>query len=396
MIRKWENLFLAIFAVCLIGGCESGGGGGKASATPVGSASAGSAVPGDVPEASMWMDRPDLPFDTISDLINQTYIQMSDTAAADGGAWEVKQEKHIASCMKKKGFEYYPNVIEPSETEGESMFRVGDRKLWIPWLPDDLKEVERYGYGYYVPDGSKAVEVPTVAPEEKDPNQEYVDSLSAAAQKEYQIAMVGAERAEYEQQSYPDSVTAPDWGGCRGEATERYPDSWMRTVEESPLTAYEDLLEQMGEEAGNPYGLSFSKRLELDTLDTKWRECFQKDFPTLVPEKPTDGPSLVAGAVPLPSESDGPTGAWDLAMYTNQDGKYWEGEVNDIPTEYISLTGTPREVAIAVADYKCRQETDYVKRHLAILNEAEAEFVTAHKAELDKLEAALESYTGGL
>jgi hypothetical protein len=83
----------------------------------------------------------------------------------------------------------------------------------------------------------------------------------------------------------------------------------------------------------------------------------------------------------------------DLAYFTNQDGEYWDGGPDTpTPAEYSSLTGTPREIAIAVADFKCRQETDYVNRFLEIEREAQEEFIYAHKTELDEMVAVLEDY----
>ncbi|MDR2373697.1 MAG: hypothetical protein LBD77_06305, partial [Bifidobacteriaceae bacterium] len=206
------------------------------------------------------------------------------------------------------------------------------------------------------------------------------------------VALLGAELADYDLAAV-DSVPMPEMGGCMGGANEAHPYPWIAVVEDSPTTLYEDLLDQMRAEAGDPYGERFARSADLDALNAEWRACFERDFSLAGPTVPADGSVAVGDPSDrLASESDGPTGAWDLAIYTDADGAYSDAAVGEAPPEYSSLTGSPREVAIAVADFKCRVETDYVDRFLGIEREAQEEFVAAHKAELDKMAAALEAY----
>jgi hypothetical protein len=161
---------------------------------------------------------------------------------------------------------------------------------------------------------------------------------------------------------------------------------------ELPVRLYEDLLNQMNESRW-PYNEGYLDRVELEALDTAWRECFEADFPPA----PLPAPDAIplGDAEPVPSEEDGPASAWYLAFSTNADGDHFGGDVALAPTEYSSMTGTPREIAIAVADFKCRERTDYVTRFLAIQRAAQEEFIAAHKDELDEMAAALEDYING-
>jgi hypothetical protein len=348
---------------------------------------------GEVPESKPWMEREDLPFDYYGDLIRQADLVMADMANQDGGVWEVKQEKYIAECMKAAGFEYYPNEVEPL-VEGESDIKVGERTLMVAWLPEDLASVERYGYGYYGSDDSLSKVIPTAEPVEVNQNEEYVDSLSASAQKEYDIALMGPELAEYNLETDIDSKLLPEMGGCMGQASEKHPYPLVGAMEESPSARYKDLLDLMGEEASDPYSVAFARREEIDALNDAWLDCFEQGFPIARSDVTQLGLNAeeVAEAKAAMGEFNGPSSAWDLAIHTNAEGKYWEGHADQAPDEYKSLTGTPREIAIAVVDYKCREKTDYVNRFLAIEREAEEEFITAHKTELDEMVAALEDY----
>jgi hypothetical protein len=340
----------------------------------------------------MWMDRPELPLDRYGDLANQADQKTSDIANQDGGDWEIGQEEFIAACMKEAGFTYYPREIEAAaETEDgrTGLVRAG-RRLWIPWLPDSLTEVERYGYGYSRPteiiDNAAAAEQT-----EPEPNDEYVAALSLSAQNQYMIALMGKEMAEYDLLSDVDSVPLPDLGGCMGGAEDAHPYPLPQALAESPTTAYRDLLDQMNEQ-GWPYSEGYLGGAELEALDAAWRECFQADFPPVsfdvLPGTTFDGVDYV------PSELDGPTSAWDLAFYTNSEGEYWDGgpEGKAAPAGYESLSATPREIAIAVADFKCRQETEYLERFLGIQRQAQEEFIAAHQAELNEMAAAMGDY----
>jgi hypothetical protein len=320
---------------------------------------------------------------------------MSGIATADGGAWEVAQEEFIATCMKAAGFVYYPDDVEPLLEEGESAIRVGDRRLQVPWLPDDPADVERYGYGHYE-SGDVVYQASPGPAAETDRNAEYVASLGAAAQREYQVALMGAGLADYVLRGVDADVPLPELGGCMGGADEAHPMPMVQAMEESPTTLYEDLIYQMLDEAADPYAMkdewdmpsagTFLRREQIDALDTAWRECVAEDLPEF-------GWASVVGVAT--SEFDGPTGAWDSAVRTNPEGEPWSGASGEEPLEYRSLTGTPREISIAVADFRCRRETDYVDRFLAIEREAQEEFIAAHKSELDEMAAALEAYING-
>jgi hypothetical protein len=202
-----------------------------------------------------------------------------------GNDWEVKQEDFIAVCMKKGGLEYYPRDVKPlADGHSDIVFGVppGFFTVDIPWLPDDLAGVERYGYGHSdspepATGGGGVVNVPTDAPVDPDPG------------------VVLAQEPE------------GDW--------------------------------------------EFS----------------------------------------LPAPVRNPHGAWVLAEAVGPDGGFWLGK-GQVPAEYRSLTGTPKEVEVAVADFRCRQRTDYVDQFLAIMREAQDQFVASNQMQLNAVAASIERY----
>ncbi|MDR2378297.1 MAG: hypothetical protein LBD70_02550, partial [Bifidobacteriaceae bacterium] len=373
------------------------GGGPETGAAASDNATAGTPAPDAAPQSKQWIDGPDLPIDYYSDLIVLAQLRDMDIAAAGGGTWEVEQEEFTAQCMKGKGFTYYPRQVEAS-TAGESDVKAGFHGLMVPWLPDDLADVERYGYGHFSPDVLPSQDLTALEPAAPDPNAQYVAALSASAQAAYKAALYGAEHAAYSSEDFLPDTAAPPIGGCMGDAILAHPMPLLEVVDQSPLTAYDDLIEQLGNQAGSPYAAEFLRRAEVDALDTAWRQCFEQDFSLAGPPAGQDTGVLMpdpAEPEPEPSLWNGPSAAWDLALLTDADGNYWDGDVAAAPLAYSSLTGTPREVAIAVADYKCRSQTDYVNRFTDIKRAAQEEFIAAHKAQLDQLAAALEAYVNG-
>lgn len=376
-----------------------------------GSPSAGSpasATADEAPAAKQWMERPDLPFDYYWDLFDQAQLRDQEIAQAEGGDWEVAQEEFTDNCMAAEGYEYYPREIEPNSQGGWNAVALGDRKLWVPWLPDDLAGVERHGYGrltgeivYQVdPEAADAAQAAAA-----DPNREYADSLDAWARGEYQSAL----------------------SRCAAEADAAHPYVLPEVLENSPLNAYRQLTDQMSDLAGDAYSPTFLFRAEVDALDAAWQECFERDFPLDEPaqgaaigdsdaatpggasreaersDQPaqgtagegSDAASSATSATSADWPSGGPAVAWRLALGTGPEGDRWTGATDQAPVEYRSLTGAPGEVAIAVADYQCRAETDYVDRLLALETAAQDQFIADHQAELDELTAALRTYVNG-
>jgi hypothetical protein len=60
------------------------------------------------------------------------------------------------------------------------------------------------------------------------------------------------------------------------------------------------------------------------------------------------------------------------------------------PLDQRSLVGSQVEIDVAVADFECRQETDYMDRLISRMREIQDEHLAEHQKELDAFMAAVE------
>jgi hypothetical protein len=90
--------------------------------------------------------------------------------------------------------------------------------------------------------------------------------------------------------------------------------------------------------------------------------------------------------------ASGPSAAMDHAYRTRADGTVASRKMDtptaEIPLDEKSLLGSQPEIDIAVADFDCRVETNYVARYLELRIGREQAFVDSHRSELDKMVAA--------
>ena len=99
---------------------------------------------------------------------------------------------------------------------------------------------------------------------------------------------------------------------------------------------------------------------------------------------------LVQGFDFAGSRGEGPADAFELAVSTRIDGTIYVSEADegaaDMPVDAKSLTGAESERGVAIADFTCRQETDYMNRALEIRIVRDYEFINQHSKELQELE----------
>ena len=102
---------------------------------------------------------------------------------------------------------------------------------------------------------------------------------------------------------------------------------------------------------------------------------------------------LACGRWPDVSDATDPL---NRAIMIGADGSQWdwpaEGvpfSAEGIPADHLGLVGSQIEIDIAVADIKCRQQTDYVARYAQIVFDAQARYLEDHKAEFDAMLAQI-------
>lgn len=225
-----------------------------------------------------------------------------------------QSEDLIAACMADEGFEYWPR----EELE------------WDPWEQYTLEYAQQYGYG-----GTSNVPAPTLNESDRK-NQEYLESLSAAARKAYETA--------YMDVSDPEAPT-----GC---------------AQDAQVTAYED----SNWEADPAFA-------DLNAEFRAW--IFEMLEDPRMTEAATEWSACMAEA------------GYDVA--TPDDAQ--EGLSTPMPDGTLSREITPdsdeQEIATAVADLTCQLETDYQTSMLAAQHAMEQEFVDAHR---DQLEALVDAH----
>jgi len=273
--------------------------------------------------------RPEEPPDVVGPA--SAYIDLVLDVTAESAAQQaIAYEEVVAACMTDAGFEYLPNT-------GSHVFG-DDSGLEHP--PDSREFAEQYGYGMaVVPDGLTSG--PLI-----DPNRAYIEAMSASEAAEYYQAYIGDWVGS-------DSGEEPDWQrmGCTGKA--------MLEVYRSGAAADATYLALKDE----------VDRIEADVVpthpdvvraDAEWSDCMaDAGYPDY-----TRQPEAKARWMDHMNDSDG------------------NGIVE--PTDAAAQAQlAPEEIALATADWDCRDRTGYDDVVARVRNTAQQEYVDAHRDELD-------------
>lgn len=248
-----------------------------------------------------------------------------------------RQQERIAACMADEGFEYVPQVPTTDQVTVLEGSAPGTREF-----------VERYGYGLWTPvtETEGAFEIETDTPPE---------------QETYLAAMSPTERDAY--------VTAL-WGG----ATETFADGSAKRSGGCLLFGYDDEVtsdENLAEirDAAVEYLTGLPDDPGFAELDARWSECMAGE-----------GMSFAA-----------PHRARD-SFLEDLDDVFVQAGVDNV--DPFSLPETIERAAdekrVALADLECRESLGYDRMHTLISHELQADYVEAHRADLDALAAALD------
>jgi hypothetical protein len=349
----------------------------------------------ELPKARTVMDSPvELPFFRYYELARRVVAAAYD--GADEASDEVYrlEEQSTATCMKEKGFTYFPR--EPPETEdAEPVWNGfplnGDALTEMPVLPDTLDEVRRVGYGVLALGeytGSDQFEITT----DDTANQEYYESLSDSAKRAYMLALVGVTEDDD-----PFEV-AEDPDNCGARAAAEFP--WPT----APDLGFMEPLAGMARVVGGP-GFTIDENAGTMTTDPAGAPDSVDSLPEVVELDREFATCLTSSELSdaflgwmQGSETAAPTTAYYLAVATAPDGSVFEmrpGQVyygDEMPESAQSLSGSQAERDVAVVDFMCRKETDYVDRYVTALIAAQERYIASHQAELDKMEAAMEQF----
>lgn len=289
-------------------------------------------------------------------------------------AMNAKYNEILVQCMADQGFEYKADPSQNAMTyvdASESGIDQSSREFAV-----------QYGYGISTNPWSDSS---TAGPEDgsdgewKDPNQEYVDSLSETARDAYYEALSGPPQ-EYDASSEDpsDAETSGSvameyrWedNGCYGkaqhEAFEQGGSYWEDPKYSSLLDAVNEL-----------YNTQSSTPL-MTELDSKWASCMS-DAGYSSFSKPQDAMDSIQKKMEEFWNED-PTDGGTKELSDDE----WAAFQSD-QQKRISDEITAQELKLAVADWDCKDKIGYTKASDEARIKAEEDFIAQHKAELDEL-----------
>lgn len=265
--------------------------------------------------------------------VTYAYPEDEDEARAEHDEFQAT----LTTCMTDQGFSYFPDeFVSYSEstvvTDGET-FEDRDTEAWAA----------EYGYGLtqvqdeYVPD-----DTPTV-----DLNTDYVDSLEGEQFGAYYVALYG---------TYTDEATEqePSWQtlGCQGVADHAVSGEFDALLElHSPVL-----------DAAEALSAALPQTPEMVALDAEWAACMSAVGYATFSTQPAPYDAIF-------DESQ--------SLYMTDTGM----------TEEARLELQGREIPLAVADFRCSAEVDYLAESITVQAQVEDQFVIEHEVELDALVA---------
>ena len=296
------------------------------------------------------------------DLLFQDMYGSSDED--QGAADQMRTEELTAQCMGEQGFEYTPvdysamnaGMVAPDESE-------------IPW--GTLEFAKEWGYGITTNPYSDQESAPVDPGQEfVDPNQAYVEAMSATEQEAYYLALYGA---QYNQEYVEGQEYEWKWeeAGCQGFAQhEVYPDSMGDQDSE-----YAALMDEM-----NAMYESTIADPRLTEIEAGWASCMSDAGYSGLAKVGDAENQIYTKVEPIWNDAyaDMPPDATEEDYAAVQEEA--DAQVSAITTE---------EIETAVADFTCRDSLKYTETQTDINLEYQQEFYDAHKAELEAWAASM-------
>ncbi len=296
--------------------------------------SACSGGPGGGGEKLTWEDSP------LQEYLGVVY---GDYDEDDFAKQQQETEELVAQCMSEEGFDYIP----VDQSQNSVNFDDEDRET--------LEWVSEFGYGVNLTQEEQ--EELYGSPEDfVDPNQDYVMSLSESEMTEYYAVLYG----QQDEVMDPDEEYVYNWedAGCYGwaqheiQGDQAYEQEQFQEIFDSMNSLYEDT----------------QKDPRLKELNGEWASCMAD-----------------AGYDEFKLQFDAAQSIYD------KQNSYWEeNPEGEGPDEAQIKEWRDEEVKVAVADFECKEKTDYTNASLKIQFELEEEFIAENKAELDALVAFAE------
>ncbi|SDC36300.1 hypothetical protein SAMN05216410_1725 [Sanguibacter gelidistatuariae] len=259
-------------------------------------------------------------------------------------------ENEIAACMTEQGFDYIP-------VDYSSLFDAVDEERFVGQGTAEWAATNGYGI---VLVNTQADGEPV--PLHTDPNTDYAASLSKAESAAYRAALYGESKGLTEEEvESGESSYDPSTAGCSGIADEKVSGNESAFFNGPEFTvlfrAMNDIYADVKED---PRTMA---------ADAAWADC-------MADEGYTDFPAPAEAADSLSSASN--------ALFSDV----------GTPGDYVSPTREQlaefreQEIALAFADFTCREQVGWQSTWNTVVFELEATFVDDHKAEIDEFVAA--------
>lgn len=259
------------------------------------------------------------------------------------------KENEIAACMTAQGFEYIP-------VDYSSLFDAVDEEKLVGQGTVEWAAKNGYGLALFNTQADGEPIPPLV-----DPNVKHAESLSEAELAAYNAALYGAPDGLSEEEAEAGvSLYAPSTAGCSGAADEKV------SGQEDALfngPEFADLLQAM-----NDIYTDAAEDSRTMAADAAWADCMADEGYTGFSAPAEAADSLNNATHALFSEVGAP-------------GSYVS------PTSEQLAEFRELEVALAFADFTCREQIGWQSTWNTVVFELEATFVTDHKAEIDEFVA---------
>ena len=274
----------------------------------------------------------------------------------------MRAEELVAACMADAGFEYYP------QTENSGVIRRLDAQ-------NTLEFAKEFGYGYSTESngpGTGTMNWP-VMPEISEAerlNSEYRAALSEDAVYEYEAALYGAMVTDPPQEGEDIDWASMD-RGCNGAAYDE--------VYRSPAIAeqFTDLIEAMDQR-----WTDVEEDPRVAEALTGWGSCMATTgYPDL--SQLIDAENLVNDLWNRFNAANG--NRVDLSLGETE----YDAVKASLPDELAELQAA--EIAVAVADVTCREESGYTETRRDVENEYEQAIVDTYRDDLEAWAAAAQA-----
>jgi hypothetical protein len=286
---------------------------------------------------------------------------------AESDAKNRKVEELVATCMQDQGFDYTPN-----DTNGGTVFASDD--LDVEWGSREF--AEQYGYGISTDPWGSTEQPVDDGSEYVDPNAEYTEAMSESELAAYQEALWGVpqEYVEGEEPVEYDWTTAGCYGAAQHEVYE------IGGTDTDEFSALEDEISAFWE--------TVQADPRISELNASWGSCMaDAGFDGLT--------SANDSTQPLYDEWNQLQGYDDPDYQAQVESWDWEADPNGPkqpePDADAVAAFTKKEIAMAVADFDCKDEVDFQEESQRIDHELQQQFVDQNKAELEAWATAAES-----